>query len=345
MNPTHPHTKLSPLPLPKRRKNAPQVIRTTGGKYDRVPGIFFPALSGGMVASHLTTVRSLGVAVNRCLIAYNEMPGSNGKRWWENTAGPDSIPELSAMVEDGVHWFLDSGAFTFCHDYGRTHGMPGQLVFSMPLSTFEPGLLTSYENHLGKYVKRMEGLLWGAVEIDIGNATERTDRRNRMSADHGVNLIPVFRPECDPLEYLEEIMSANDRICIPTTVRMLPAAVRWALIRRAVELQKAKYPYCYIHVLGSAPTHSWAALASASGSCDSSSWIAPVRYGRRPTYSLAQSVSLQATTFAAANPGKHSILFRELDNPHGLPSADTLNELYLASMGTFLALNLPPPQL
>lgn len=333
----------TPLSLPPLPEAPAGVIRTSGGQYDRRPGVFFPALSGGMVQTHLSAVRAAGIAADRCLLAYNSMPGSSGARWWENTSGPESIPELRAMIEtSGFKLFLDSGVFTFCHDYGRKHGIPGHMVFSMPESAFDAGVIQSYEAHFGDYVHRMEHLLWGAVEIDIGSVEERKARRARMLANAGVALIPVFRPECDPLEYLDEIMAKNDRICMPVTVKMLPAEMRWALVAKVVELQRTKYPYCYLHVLGSAPVHRWAGIASRSGSCDASSWIAPVQYGRRPTYGLSSSVQCRLDTFAAANPEASPILFRDLGNPQGLPDSASINELYLATMGTFLHGNLLP---
>lgn len=329
---------LPPLPV------APKgVHRTSGGRYDRRPGIFFPALSGGMVQSHLTAVRSLGVDVRRCLIAYNEMPGSNGAKWWRNTQGVESIPALRHMIEqEGLHFFLDSGVFTFCHDYGRKNNIPGPEVFAMPESAFDPGLFAEYELHFGAYVARLKSLLWGAVEIDLGTIPERNARRDRIRQRDGVSLIPVFRPEADPIEYLDELMAKNDRVCVPVTVKLLPNELRWKVVAHAVHLQRTKYPYCYLHVLGSAPVHTWASLAARSGSCDSSSWVAPVRYGTRPTYSLSHSVQLKLKSFEGANPGETAILFRDLDNPQGLPASDSINELYLANMGTFLDTNLVP---
>lgn len=330
---------LPPLPLPKSSK----VLRTSGGRFDRRPGIFFPALTdGGGKIQGLLNVRELGVRVDRCLIAYNCMPGSNGVKWWENTQGPESIPELRGMIEnDGLHFFLDSGVFTFCHDYGRKHNIPGTFVFSFPESEFDPGILQSYEKHYGEYVARIKHLLWGAVEIDLGTLAERKARRARMRENYGVVTIPVYRPECDPFEELEKLMASYDRICLPVTVKFLPAEVRWALVSRIVELQRTKYPYCYLHVLGSAPVHQWASIAMQSGSCDSSSWIAPVRYGTRPTYSLSHSVQTKLKQFEGANPGEVPILFRDLGNPQGLPPSDSINELYLANMGGFLSLNTP----
>lgn len=326
-----------------------RVLRTTGATFTRRTGIFFPALTYRSAQTHLTSLRRHGIAADRCLIPYNEMPGSRGSRWWENTSAADSIGTLADDVRSrGFELFLDSGIFTFCQDYGRAHGIPGAYVFSYAEEQFEEGIMPSYERHYGDYVKRMEALLWGAVEIDLGTLEQRRARRERMRRSQGVTLIPVFRPETDPLEELDNLMRTYDRVCVPVTVKFLPTALRWKLIEHAVFLQRTKYPYCYLHVLGSAPTHHWLSVAAFSGSCDASTWTAPVRYGVRCTHTLNYSVQLKLKTFQNANPGESPVLFRDLNNPQGTSATTALSELYLATMSTFVSSNLTaspaPPQ-
>lgn len=321
----------SRLTLPRAPRG---VLRTSGGTYDRKAGVFFPAISQRDMTKHVPALLERGVPLSRFLIAYNEMPGSSGQSWWENTSGLEKLGNLPQLVIDhGIKVFLDSGVFTFCHDYGRATGVHGSEVFAYREARFGDTMAT-YEAHYGAYVSRIKHLLWGAVEIDLGSVEERTARRQRM-ATGGAVLIPVFRPETDTLEYLEELMSTYDRICMPVTVKMLPNELRWALVAKAVEMQRTRFPYCYIHVLGSAPVYGWVALASQSGSCDSSTWTNPGRFGSRPTYALSHSIQLPGVEGASQG--------YTLTSMRGevRASCEMLQSSSLANMATFLPLNLP----
>ena len=269
--------------------------------------------------------------MSRFLLAYNSTPGASGTSWWNNEHPQRFRTELGPLVTEGVHIFLDSGAFTFCHDYGRATGVPGEQVFSYGSHEFGDSL-EDYATHYGRYVSEIQDLLWGAVEIDIGTQPERVARRQRIASEFGVHLIPVFRPESDSLEYLDRIMRENDRICLPVTVKALPPYLRWALVAKAVEFQKTRHPHCYIHVLGTAPVFPWVSLAAASGSCDSSTWTNPGRYGNRPTYAHDYSVQLRGEC------QEGDIL---LSSVHGRPRAGyaQLQRVSIANMVTFMQLN------
>lgn len=309
------------------------VIRTCGDTFDRKTGVFFPAIS----TSNLVQVRSLreaNVPLTRFLLPYNDMPGSRGESWWENSEGvAPTIDLLTPFVDDGLKVFLDSGVYSFCHAFGRMNGVAGHEVFSYPSSAFGD-VLTSYTRHYGEYVRGVKHLLWGAVELDIGTTRERIARRRAMLRDFGVGLVPVFRPESDPISYLETIMRENDRICMPVTVKMLPSELRWRLVAKAVELQRTKYPYCYIHVLGTAPVPMWVNIAAVAGSCDSSTWTNPGRFGNRPTYSYLHGVQLRGQV-------QDEDADYVLSSVHGheRACASSLQSSCLASMSTFLTLN------
>jgi len=172
--------------------------------------------------------------------------------------------------------FLDSGVYNFATQYALTHDLSMDQALS-----FAPSEMEGFENLFTRYVSIVHALdecLWGYIEIDQGGRENKIKTRARLEA-LGLHPIPVYHPLNDGWDYFDYLAERYDRICFGNIVNAKDAT-RKRLIATAWERHR-KYPHLWIHVLG-LQLHSWL-YSLPLNSCDTSSWLHPVRWPRYPS--------------------------------------------------------------
>lgn len=194
------------------------------------------------------------------LLALNEIHTPEHLNTIEQWTGPQ-----------GVRLLLDSGVFNLARTFADARGIPLNEAFGA-----SPGEVEGFEPLFDKYVatvKRLEGGLWGYIEIDMGGAAGKTQTRNRLES-MGLRPIPVYHPFNDPPEYFDELARCYDRICIGNLVKS-SSATRKRLMATLWERARA-YPHLWIHLLGLTPNPWFNAYPFASS--DSSGWLMGLRW-------------------------------------------------------------------
>lgn len=183
-----------------------------------------------------------------------------------------SDDELARRIQSGVT-FLDSGIFALTNEHMRAH--PG-LTMDDAL-TLPPDQIDGFDALFDRYVelvKRWEHELWGYVELDQGGRDNKIKTRARLES-LGLRPIPVYHPLNDGWDYFHELASNYDRICVGNIVQASPS-LRTKIIATIWERHR-DYPHLWIHGLGY--TASPMMHAYPLDSCDSSTWLAPLRWG------------------------------------------------------------------
>jgi hypothetical protein len=230
-----------------------RVKKTAGGTFNPDDQPMYFAAGGG-----LGDVKSY--APPYLLVAVNELP----------TAASEA-GLLEPILETGFPVLLDSGIFWLTNEHKRAHGCTMDEALALApeeIDGFE-GLYARYTELYHRYINR----LWGVIELDQGGAVNKRRTRARLEAD-GIRPIPVYHPLNDGWDYFDELACGYDRICFGNIVQA-SAQARLRLLHTLWERHRA-YPDLWVHVLGL--TVSEQAFAFPFESCDSSTWISPLRW-------------------------------------------------------------------
>lgn len=238
-------------------KKAPVKKRTSGGKFNRDDrDLYFLASSphNPVTADH---------SHNHVLVAVNELEGK---------ASQAAFDEL--LDDPEIELFLDSGIFALTNQHARKYGVPMDEALALAPDEIDgfDKLWDLYCSLVVKYADR----LWGAIELDQGGAANKRITRARIEKETGIVPIPVYHPFNDGWDYFDEIAGAYDRVCFGNVVQAT-STQRIRLVTTMYERQRASHPDTWIHLLGYSPNH-WLNALPYYGSCDSSTWLAGIRW-------------------------------------------------------------------
>lgn len=227
-------------------------MNETGGVWDRrEENVYF-------IASNLDMLERADGTHRHKLIAVNEIADRD-------------IETIERWCDTGSSVFIDSGVYNLANGHAVAHGLPMDVALGLA-----PEAIDGFDALFKRYVslvRRLEGKVWGYIEIDQGGLENKRRTRARLE-DLGLRPIPVYHPFNDGWDYFDELAEGYDRICFgnvvqanhPTRVRLLATA--WERRRR--------YPNLWIHMLGMTPNE-WL-NAFPVNSCDSSSWVVLLRW-------------------------------------------------------------------
>ena len=230
-----------------------RVKRTAGGTFKPEDAPYYFAAGGG-----LGDVKSY--APPYLLVAVNELPTEAAER-----------NLLQPILDTGFPVLLDSGIFWLTNEHKRAHGVTMDEALALApeeIDGFED-LYARYTTLYHRYVDR----LWGVIELDQGGAVNKRRTRARLEAE-GIAPIPVYHPLNDGWDYFDELACQYDRICYGNIVQASGEA-RLRLLHTLWERHRA-YPDLWVHVLGLTASEQMYAMPTES--CDSSTWISPLRW-------------------------------------------------------------------
>jgi hypothetical protein len=231
---------------------------TGGGAYDPTDRqIYF-------IASNPETLIDARPVNNHMLVAINELDGAGEYRDFEALFAP-GFPSGDVLI------LIDSGIFELAMRHAKIHGLPLDQVLSLAPEEVD-GYQVLEEKYL-RVVQEREKQLWGYVELDIGGPANKTRTRRRLET-LGLAPIPVYHPVNDGWDYFDVLARKYDRIAVGNVVHADgPTRVR---LFQSVYERARRYPGLWIHWLGVTPMP-WL-IAAPSGSCDSSTWLNPLRW-------------------------------------------------------------------
>ncbi|MFE7525868.1 hypothetical protein ACFU7Y_09095 [Kitasatospora sp. NPDC057542] len=186
------------------------------------------------------------------------------------TAGHER--RLVALLDAGHRVLLDSGIFWLTNQYKRAH--PG--ISMDEALRLAPEDIDGFDDLYARYVELVQrhgDRLWGYIELDQGGRDNKIRTRARLEGE-GLAPIPVYHPLVDGWDYFDELAQQYDRICFGNVVQA-PAPVRLRLLHTLWERHR-QYPDLWVHVLG-LTVNEWC-LAVPPDSCDSSTWLGPLRW-------------------------------------------------------------------
>jgi hypothetical protein len=193
---------------------------------------------------------------------------------------PTGLASVRHVTQDlGQTLMLDSGVYGFVNDYIRKHDTDepfGEVRKKSP-STF-----ADFEALVRKYVQFVqyfENDLWGYVEIDIGSPAEKTATRKLLEG-YGLKPIPVYHPAVDDYDYFDYLAERYDRVCCGN-MGQASEPIRMRILATLYERAR-KYPYLWVHVLGTRNHHWFNAYPLQSA--DATSWLEGLRFGQITHY-------------------------------------------------------------
>lgn len=212
------------------------------------------------------------------LIRQRNDAGGDAPEWWlllaTNDINPDSetdVARLEELLDAGCRVLLDSGVFWLSNRHKRAHNISMDEALRL-----HPDEIDGFAWLWDRYTKlgtRYGDRLWGIIELDQGGAERKRETRGRLH-DLGIRPIPVYHPLLDGWDYFDELASEHDRMCFGNVVQANQAD-RQRLLVTAYE-RKRKYPHLWIHLLGYTPNE--LLNAAPVESCDSSTWLASIRW-------------------------------------------------------------------
>lgn len=183
-----------------------------------------------------------------------------------------SLDSMRSWIAKGKSVLLDSGVFNLTMEHVRAHGVRMDEALSLA-----PDEIDGFDGLFELYCKVIASLgaeSWGYIEIDQGGRENKIKTRAKLEK-MGFNPIPVYHPLNDGPDYFDELAQNYDRICLGNIVQA-DGSMRKRLLSDIWE-RRRKYPNLWVHVLGLTPSQLQNAYPI--DSADSSSWLAPVRYG------------------------------------------------------------------
>ena len=240
--------------------------RATGGAWDRAdrPIYFVAGGAGGTRGKQFRWPQ-------RILVAVNDLDGAN-----------EGL--LVDHLDKGRTVLLDSGIFWLTNRHKRAHKIT--MDEALGLAPEDIDGFGQLETRYVELVQRYGDRLWGYIELDQGGRENKRRTRARLEA-MGLAPMPVYHPLLDGWDYFDELAGGYDRMCFGNIVQA-SAAARLRLLTTMYERHRA-HPDTWIHVLG-LTANAWC-LAAPPDSCDSSTWISPLRWLKaRTETSLLQRV-------------------------------------------------------
>jgi len=261
-------------------------ITNTAGKWDpKAWPIYF-------AASNMDTFKACWDLLTNVLIAVNEM-----KEVADNPAQRTLLDKLL----DTKTVLLDSGVYWLSTQHANKHNLSMDQALGMA-----PDKIDNFDKLFENYViiaKTFGARSWGYIEIDQGGKDNKIKTRARLEK-LGLRPIPVYHPVNDGWEYFDYLAKRYDRICLGNVV-MADQATRKRLIATVWE-RRREYPNLWIHALGLTPSE--LTTAYPMNSCDSSTWIAGIRWG------VQRSLIANAN---ATNVDRRFIYSMDVDPEHG----------------------------
>lgn len=229
-------------------------ITRTGGKWDPSdwPTYF--------VASNIETLRHASPAVEHVLVAINEL---NNQR---------DMDGLHMLLDMGKRVLVDSGVFWLSTQHAKKNGLSMDEALALA-----PDEVDNFDWLFDQYTTMLSDLgdkVWGYIEIDQGGRENKIRTRAKLES-MGFRPIPVYHPFNDGWDYFDYLAERYDRICFGNVVQA-DSETRKRLMATAYE-RRRKYPHLWIHMLGLTAAERSAAYPLPS--CDSSTWLSPVRWG------------------------------------------------------------------
>jgi hypothetical protein len=227
-------------------------VKRTAGRWSREGSVYF-------IASNVDTLVHSHHCHTHLLCAINEL------------RRPDDREAVVGFVNAGKSVLIDSGVFSLAMRHAEAHGMTMDQALAVApadVDDFQP-LFDSYCSLL----REIGDQVWGYIEIDQGGRENKIKTRARLE-EMGFRPIPVYHPLVDGWDYFDELARNYDRICFGNVVQA-PPPLRKRLLATAWERQR-EYPRLWIHMLGLTPSEMCCAYPISS--CDSSTWLAPVRW-------------------------------------------------------------------
>lgn len=224
---------------------------TAGGAFDRCQRpIYFTAGGGEYNAGPFI------------LTAVNELMGEAEEQ------------RLRDLLDAGNKVLLDSGIFWLTNRHSRAHGVSMDEALLLAPEDIDgfPELRDRYVHLARTYGDR----LWGYIELDQGGHVHKRRQRSALQ-ELGLAPIPVYHPLVDGWDYFDELASQYDRLCVGNIVQAT-GPVRLRILHTLWERRRS-YPHLWIHALGL--TANELCLPLAPDSCDSSSWLAPLRWNHQ----------------------------------------------------------------
>lgn len=201
-----------------------------------------------------------GVKIHRdILIAVNEIKTEK------------DIAKVEEWIGLGQNLLIDSGIFTLAMDHSRRHNVSHDVGLSMAPEDID-GFGFLWDNYV-RLMERFGDRVWGYIELDQGGRENKIKTRAELEK-LGLRPIPVYHPLLDGWDYFDELAQNYDRICFGNIVQ----ANRYERIRLVATAweRKQAYPHLWIHLLGFT-ANEWL-NAYPIDSCDSSTWLAAVRW-------------------------------------------------------------------
>ena len=180
---------------------------------------------------------------------------------------------LTKRLDSGQIVLLDSGIFTITQQHMRAHpGVTMDQALALAPDAID-GFAELYERYCA-VVSEYGEALWGYIELDQGGRENKIKTRAKLEK-RGLRPIPVYHPLNDGWDYFDYLATRYDRICVGNMVNAT-SGLRARICATIWERHRA-YPELWIHGLGYAANemlHPWP-----FDSVDSTSWIAPLRWG------------------------------------------------------------------
>lgn len=211
------------------------------------------------IASNVDTMGHVTQVNKNLLIAVNELRNE------------EHLERVAEWCAGGHSVFIDSGVFNLTNQHARKHNVSMDDALALAPEEIS-GFDKLFEDYC-KVVTKLKDHCWGYIEIDQGGRDNKIRTRENLES-LGFNPIPVYHPLNDGWDYFDELASKYDRICFGNIVQA-DRTTRKRLLATAWE-RRRKYPNLWIHLLGYTANEMLNALPV--NSCDSSTWLAGVRW-------------------------------------------------------------------
>jgi len=182
------------------------------------------------------------------------------------------IADITRWVDQGKKLIIDSGVFEVCSHHARAHGLSLTGALSLP-----PEQLDGFPQLLDHYLKTAKLLpdTFALVEIDVGGRESKIRTRAYLESE-GLTVCPVFHPIIDGWDYLDELAKKYPTIFVGN---MVDASVGLRLkIMARLQQWMQQHPETWLHLLGVTPSPTLVSMPTHS--CDSSAWLASVKYSQ-----------------------------------------------------------------
>lgn len=242
-------------------------VTRTGGRWNPKA---WPTYFG---ASTLGTLELAADCLSSLLVAVNELGADN------------DVNRVVAMIDAGKDVLVDSGVYWLSTQHAKNHDITMDIALGLA-----PDEIDGFDDLFERYVRLvtlLESRAWGYIEIDQGGRENKIKTRAKLEK-MGFRPIPVYHPLNDGWDYFDYLAENYDRICMGNVVNA-EAQTRKRLVATAWE-RRRKYPDLWIHLLGLTPSE--LTVAFPCNSCDSSTWVANVRWGTHSSSIASKRMTL-----------------------------------------------------